>query len=107
MAEDGSYCPYFHHTIELIGRRWTGAVLLAMAAGRSNYSDIRDAIPGISDRLLSERLRELEVEGIVRPETDAQLEPAIAERAHPSDLRLPATRGYPARIGGNRPASPP
>ena len=66
MAEDGSYCPYFHHTIELIGRRWTGAVLLAMAAGRSNYSDIRDAIHGISDRLLSERLRELEVEGIVR-----------------------------------------
>jgi len=66
MAEDGSYCPYFHHTIELIGRRWTGAVLLAMAAGRSNYSDIRDAIPGISDRLLSERLRELEVEGIVQ-----------------------------------------
>lgn len=65
MAEDGSYCPYFHHTIELIGRRWTGAALLAMSAGCTNYSEIRDAIPGISDRLLSERLRELETEGIV------------------------------------------
>ncbi len=65
MAEDGSYCPYFHHTIELIGRRWTGAVLLAMASGRSSYSEIRDAIPGISDRLLCERLKELELQGIV------------------------------------------
>lgn len=65
MTEDGAYCPYFHRTIELIGRRWTGAALLAMAAGRTSYSEIRDAIPGISDRLLSERLRELEAEGIV------------------------------------------
>lgn len=65
MSQDGAYCPYFHHTIELIGRRWTGAVLLAMSSGCSNYSEIRDAIPGISDRLLSERLRELEGEGLV------------------------------------------
>ena len=65
MDEDGSYCPYFHHTIEMSGRRWTGAALLAMSAGCSNYSEIRDAIPGISDRLLSERLKELENEGIV------------------------------------------
>ena len=65
MTEDGAYCPYFHRTIELIGRRWTGAVLLAMSAGCTNYGEIHDAIPGISDRLLSERLRELEAEGVV------------------------------------------
>lgn len=64
-SEDPAYCPFFHRTIELIGRRWTGAALLALSAGRTNYSEIRDAIPGISDRLLSERLKELEVEGIV------------------------------------------
>lgn len=62
---DPAYCPYFHRTIELIGRRWTGATLLAMSSGCTNYSEIRDAIPGISDRLLSERLKELETEGIV------------------------------------------
>ncbi len=60
-----AYCPYFHRTIELIGRRWTGAELLAMSAGRTSYSEIRDVIPGISDRLLSERLKELETEGII------------------------------------------
>lgn len=67
MSEpDGpAYCPNFHRTIELIGRRWTGAALLALSAGRTSYSEIRDAIPGISDRLLSERLKELETEGIV------------------------------------------
>lgn len=63
--EGPAYCPYFHRTIELIGRRWTGAALLALAAGCTSYSEIRDAIPGISDRLLSERLKELEAEGIV------------------------------------------
>lgn len=65
VPEDPAYCPYFHRTIELIGRRWTGAALLAMSAGCTSYSEIRDAIPGISDRLLSERLKELETEGIV------------------------------------------
>lgn len=72
MHTDVAYCPNFHHTIEMIGRRWTGAVLLAMSAGRSNYSQIRDAIPGISDRLLSERLRELEAEGVVVRSSDGR-----------------------------------
>ena len=67
MSEPGgpAYCPHFHRTIELIGRRWTGAALLAMSSGCSSYSEIRDAIPGISDRLLSERLKELETEDII------------------------------------------
>lgn len=72
MSRDGAYCPYFHHTIELIGRRWTGAVLLAMSSGCERYSEIRDAIPGISDRLLSERLRELEDEGMVERSADGR-----------------------------------
>lgn len=65
---DAAYCPYFHRTIELIGRRWTGTALLALSSGCTSYSEIRDAIPGISDRLLSERLKELEIEGIVTRE---------------------------------------
>ncbi len=49
----------------MIGRRWTGAILLTMSGGCSSFSQIRRAIPGISDRLLSERLKELEAEGVV------------------------------------------
>ena len=59
------YCPYFHHAVELIGRRWTGVVLLALSRSPMRYSRLREQIPGLSDRLLTERLSELEAEGIV------------------------------------------
>lgn len=64
-SPDTDYCPHFHRAIELIGRRWTGAILKAMLAGKARFSDIRDAVPGLSDRLLNERLKELEEAGVV------------------------------------------
>ena len=60
-----AFCPRFHHAVEMIGRRWSGAILRAMLGGAARYSDIAASIPGMSDRLLSERLRELEAEQIV------------------------------------------
>jgi DNA-binding HxlR family transcriptional regulator len=60
-----AFCPKYHHAIEVIGRRWTGAVLRAMLSGAARFSDIGAAVPGLSDRLLSERLKELEAEGIL------------------------------------------
>lgn len=60
-----AFCPYFHHAIELIGARWTGAIIRAMLTGVSRFSELGEAIPGLSDRMLSERLKELEAEGIV------------------------------------------
>lgn len=74
----GAFCPRFHYAVELIGRRWTGAILRALLSGATRYSDIANAIPGLSDRLLSERLRELEAEGIVQrtviPEMPVRIE---------------------------------
>jgi DNA-binding HxlR family transcriptional regulator len=61
-----AFCPTYHHAIELIGRRWTGVILRAMLSGEARFSDIASVVPGLSDRLLSERLKELEAEGIVR-----------------------------------------
>jgi DNA-binding HxlR family transcriptional regulator len=58
-------CPRFHQAIELVGSRWTGAILQVLLAGRSRFTTIGAAIPDISDRMLSERLRALEREGIV------------------------------------------
>lgn len=60
-----SVCPKFHQAVELIGRRWTGAILSALLKGATRFTDIIHAVPGLSDRLLSERLKELELEGIV------------------------------------------
>ena len=59
-----AYCPVFQGAVELIGRRWSGAIIRSMLAGKVRFSDILGQIPGLSDRLLSERLRELEAEGI-------------------------------------------
>lgn len=64
-ADGGAYCARFHYAIELIGRRWTGAILIALRSGRSRYCEIRDCVPGLSDRMLCDRLRELEATGLV------------------------------------------
>lgn len=73
----GAFCPYFHHAIELIGRRWTGAILRALGHGTDRFSALAETIPGLSDRMLSERLKELEMEGIVArtviPETPVRI----------------------------------
>jgi DNA-binding HxlR family transcriptional regulator len=64
-------CPHFHAAIELIGKRWTGAIVCALTEGPLRFGELAKAVPGLSDRLLSQRLRELEDEGLVRREVDA------------------------------------
>jgi DNA-binding HxlR family transcriptional regulator len=58
-------CAKFHRAVELIGARWSGAIVQILLQGPVRYADLRAAVPDISDRMLSERLRELECEGIV------------------------------------------
>lgn len=58
-------CPCYQAAIELIGKRWTGAILSALAEGPMRYASLARSIEGVSDRLLSCRLRELEREGLV------------------------------------------
>jgi DNA-binding HxlR family transcriptional regulator len=64
-AGEKGVCPYFHQAVELVGKRWTGAILQALLPGPRRFSEIAHAVPEISDRLLSARLRELEGKGIV------------------------------------------
>jgi DNA-binding HxlR family transcriptional regulator len=58
-------CHNFHGTIEFIGKRWMGIIIYQLLNGPKRFSELADNIPGISDRLLTERLRELEKEGLV------------------------------------------
>jgi|SRR5215218_2296336 len=58
-------CALYHHAVELVGKRWTGAILAVLMDGRLRFSEIRQLVPDVSDRLLSERLKELEAEGVV------------------------------------------
>jgi DNA-binding HxlR family transcriptional regulator len=68
---NGAVCPHFHHAIELIGKRWTGAIVFALTEGAMRYAELGKAVPGLSDRLLSQRLRELEEEGLVERVVEA------------------------------------
>jgi DNA-binding HxlR family transcriptional regulator len=65
--ERPSCCPHFHRAVELVGKRWTGAILyVLLESGRPmRFSEIGHAVPDLSDRLLSERMKELEAAGIV------------------------------------------
>src|SRR5947199_394232 len=71
-------CARFHHASELIGRRWTGAIIFVLLRSRCRFATLREAIPDITDRMLSERLQELEDEGIVErhvvPESPVRVE---------------------------------
>jgi DNA-binding HxlR family transcriptional regulator len=64
-ARISSCCPLYHEAVELVGRRWTGAILRVLMDGPLRFSEIAQAVPELSDRLLSERMKELEARGIV------------------------------------------
>ena len=66
MAEVApTVCSKFHRAVELIGGRWTGAIIQTLLQGKTRYAAIKTAIPDITDRMLSERLRSLEAEDLV------------------------------------------
>src|SRR5437667_8052503 len=79
-----SLCARFHRASELIGRRWTGAIIFVLLRSRCRFATLRDAIPEITDRMLSERLQELESEGIVErtviPETPVRVEYSLTKK---------------------------
>ena len=77
-------CARFHHASELIGRRWTGAIIFVLLRSRCRFATLREAIPDITDRMLSERLQELEGEGLVEriviPETPVRVEYSLSRK---------------------------
>ena len=60
-----SFCVSFQTAIELIGKRWNGAILAVLLDGPRRFSELVTTVPGLSERLLAERLRELEGKGIL------------------------------------------
>lgn len=77
-------CPRFEKSMELLSKRWTGLIVNQLLAGPQRFCFMETALPGISGRLLSERLKELEQEGIVRrevyPETPVRIEYSLTEK---------------------------
>jgi DNA-binding HxlR family transcriptional regulator len=78
-------CPHYHQAVELIGRRWTGAILeILLQGGALRFSMIAAAVPDLSDRMLSDRLKELEsyrlVERTVYPGPPVRVQYALTQK---------------------------
>ena len=77
-------CIKFHQASELIGRRWNGAIIYVLLQQTCRFAALRAAIPDITDRMLSERLQELEDEGVVArqviPETPVRVEYSLTKK---------------------------
>jgi DNA-binding HxlR family transcriptional regulator len=84
VEHERSICESFQRAAELVGKRWTPQIVWVLLDGPRRYSAVREAIPEISDTLLSERLRELEAASIVAravtPSTPVLIEYALTER---------------------------
>src|SRR6266511_1761924 len=94
-------CVKFHRAVELIGGRWTGAIIQLLFNGRMRFAELRSAIPEISDRMLSERLRELETEGVITrlvvPETPVRVEYELTEKGRALEPPLVAVGKWAER----------
>jgi len=96
-----AFCPEFHSAVELIGRRWTGAILRAMMSGVNRFSDLSAIIPGLSDKMLSERLKELESQGIITrkviPETPVRIEYELTRKGRDLESVVHALADWTSR----------
>lgn len=81
---DTASCPSYHRALDIIGRRWAGAIVRALLAGETRFNDIAAAWPAMSHRVLSQRLKELEAEGIVartvHDETPVRIEYGLTDK---------------------------
>jgi len=101
MARGASLCPRYHHAVELLGRRWTGAIVSILLGGPARYNGIRAEIPDISDRMLAERLKELESEGLlvrrVIPQPPVGVEYSLTEKGRALETAVTAIARWAER----------
>ena len=96
-------CAQFHRAAELIGRRWTGAIIFVLLGADCRFATLRDAIPDITDRMLSERLQELEQEGIVErtvfPDTPVRVEYSLTKKGKGLTVAFDAIAEWAHKFG--------
>jgi len=100
-----SVSPDFHHAVELIGKRWAGAIIWALAERPHYYAELCQSVPGLSDRLLSCRLRELEAEGLVKrkvhPGSRARVSYALTEKGRALEPAIQELSSWARRWNGS------
>lgn len=104
-------CPFYHEAVELVGRRWTGAILSVLMDGPLRFSEVAASIPEMSDRLLSERMKELEARGMVDrtvvPGPPLQVRYELSKMGRELEPALKELRTWAQRwLGGDSAADP-
>jgi DNA-binding HxlR family transcriptional regulator len=104
-----SCCPLYHEAVELVGRRWTGAILRVLMDGPLRFSEVAQAVPELSDRLLSERMKELEARGIVErtvlPGPPVRVEYSLSKMGRELEPALSELQRWAKRWLGQPPVS--
>lgn len=81
-----SMCPKFEVAIQIIGKKWTGMIIRVLLGGPKRFKDIKKQMPGVSDRMLTERMKELEqlqiVRRIVYAETPVRIEYTLTKKGY-------------------------
>lgn len=104
-GDDGvaEVCPRFHAAIELIGKRWSGAIVWSLSGGPLRFAELKRAVPGLSDRLLSQRLRELESAGVVARRVEegfpARVSYALTEKGEALEPAIDSIGAWAERWG--------
>ena len=73
-------CPKYQRAADLLARRWTPLIIRMLLTRARRFSELRASIPGLSDRLLSERLKEMEREGVVIRDVDLGIPVRVSYR---------------------------
>jgi DNA-binding HxlR family transcriptional regulator len=98
-------CPALAAAFELLGKRWTALILDVLASRPARFCEIQRAIPGLSDRLLTERLRELTAHGLVdREPGDGKVVYGLTARGERLAPALNEIRGWAKELEGSRAA---
>nr|WP_309101452.1 helix-turn-helix domain-containing protein [Fredinandcohnia onubensis] len=78
-------CPKFEKAMSLLSQRWTALVIYQLLVGPQRFNEIQSSI-GISGKVLSDRLKDLEHQGLVKreviPETPVIIEYSLTEKGH-------------------------
>jgi DNA-binding HxlR family transcriptional regulator len=104
MELEQPICEHYRRAAEIIGRRWVPELIRVLLDGPTRYGVIRTAIPGISDHLLSERLKSLEADAIVirtvLPHTPVRVEYTLTEKGADLAAAIEALASWAERWTG-------
>ncbi|WP_046228787.1 winged helix-turn-helix transcriptional regulator [Paenibacillus algorifonticola] len=79
-------CPKYEAAAEILGKKWTGLIIRVLLAGPKRFKEIKEQIPEMSDKMLTDRMKELEQHSIIKrtvyPEMPVRIEYELSDKGH-------------------------